>query len=100
MPDPLATFSDWLMWAVGGLLTFVGLPTGKVITDNRARSKANKRTLEGDPNDPNNEGINEIVADTRQRVGVLEEKLDTARRERKHEHEAVMGRIDDLDGRE
>lgn len=82
------------MWAAGGLAAAFA-PVLGVVKRNRDRSIQNARRLEGDGAN-GYEGLMAITKDTRERVAVLEEKMDTARRERKHEHEAVMDSIEDL----
>ena len=96
MSSPTTLLSDWLMWALGGLAAVL-TPLGGFVKKNRDRSMQNQRQLQGDPSDPNAEGVLQIARDTQVRVGKLEEKLDRARRERKDEHEAVMDRINEID---
>lgn len=96
-PNPLTVASDWLMWGAGALAALLAVPLG-VVKRNRDRSKKNQRQLQGDPNDPNTEGVLQIAADTRERIAVVEEKVDDYRREMRHEHEAVMDRLDDIGG--
>lgn len=97
MPGPIDNFVMWLLGGAASALATVGLPVGKVVKDNRQRSRRNQRLLEGDPQDPNSEGVLQIAYDTRGRVASLDEKVDDVRREIRREHETVMDRLDRMD---
>lgn len=75
-------------WAVGGLSGAVAA-VGGVVYSNRERSKQNKRQLQGDPDDPNAEGVLEIAHETRDKVDRLEERMQA-------EHREVMSKLDDI----
>lgn len=92
----MSVVSDFVLWILGGAAAMLA-PVGGVVKRNRDRSMTNKRRLEGDENPDGYEGLMTVARDTQERVGVLEEKMDTMRRERRHEHEAVMDRIDEVD---
>lgn len=85
----LDSLGEWLMW-VGGALAAVLTTGGTVVKRNRDRSRKNERQLEGDPNDPNVEGVLEIAYDTR-------ERLEDFRSETRREHKQVMDRLEELD---
>lgn len=94
----LQAVGDWIMWAIGALLTFIGVPVGGVIKRNRDRTLQNKRQLQGDPDDPNSEGVLEIANDTREKVDSLERKVAENRREMREEHQAVMAQLEEIQG--
>lgn len=93
--------SDWLLWLLGGVAALLSPALG-VVKRNRDRTLQNKRQLQGDPDDPNADGVLQIANDTRARVDEVDRKLDDFRRETKREHERVMARLerlaDDADG--
>lgn len=99
MVDPATALAEWVMWALGGLAALLTVPLA-VIKRNRDRSVNNKRQLEGDPNDPNAEGVLEIAHQTREHVEFLDEKMDDFRRETHREHQAVMDRLESLNGQD
>lgn len=75
--------------ALGGtMLTILAIPA-KFVRGNHQRSKQNKRQLQGDPDDPNAEGVLQIANETREQVEHLDEKMD-------QQHEAVLERVEDL----
>lgn len=71
---------------------------GGVVGTNHKRSKSNKRKLDGDPDDPNQEGVLEIAHETREHVEELDVRIQQMRRETRHEHEEVMDRLETIQG--
>lgn len=87
MSGAISVVSEWVMWAVGGIVAVVA-PVGGVVKRNRDRSIENKRQLQGDPNDPNTEGVLAIAFETR-------EELHEFRREARRSHEELMEKVDE-----
>lgn len=96
MAGPLGDFAMWLLGGAASVLTAIGVPVGKVIKDNRRRSLSNQRQLEGDPENPNAEGVLEIAHETRRRVEAVETNLEEFRRDDERKHEEVMDRLERL----
>lgn len=107
--------SDWAL-AVAGTAGTIALGGGKAIhgnhrrskqngerskeneqrsKQNERRSKKNERYLEG-TDDPNHDGINETVNETRERLENFESEFQEFRRETKREHAEVMRRMEGL----
>lgn len=97
MASLLSLLNDWLLYILG----LLGLGGGGGVigyvrrVDEKAdsaldRSQRNHRQLTGDPDDPNAEGVLQIVHETRS-------DLHEFRRETRREHREVMNRIDDLE---
>lgn len=100
--------SDWLMWLLGGIgsaLTLLGGPllaTHNRSKDNRDRlddiepvaedaeelARANRRILAGEDDDPNHDGILEIVSDNNEQIRQLEERME-------EQHEKVLDRLEE-----
>jgi gas vesicle protein len=100
--------TDWLMWLLGGLgsaLTLLGGPL--LATHNRSKdnadrlddieplaeeanelARANRRILAGEDDDPNHDGILEIVSDNNEQIRNLEERMQ-------QQHEKVLERLED-----
>lgn len=83
-----ATLSDWAL-ELYSLAGTVVLAAGGFVGRNHKRSKKNERRLEGDPDDPNHEGLLEIADDTRNKVDQLEDKMD-------EQHERLVRRVEEL----
>lgn len=88
----LATFtSDLVLWGAG-LLGITGGGGGAIAYIKRidSRSKRNKRKLDGDPNDPNHEGVLQIAYDARETVHRVEEDVERLERKMDSQHEQVI----------
>jgi len=75
-------------WTLGGVGTVLS-GVGGLVYRNRRRSIKNRRQLEGDPEDPNTEGVLEIAHDTRDKVETLEEHMN-------REHREVMEKLESM----
>lgn len=82
--------TEWAL-ALGGVLGSSVLAFLGYVRRVDRRSKKNERRLEGDPEDPNNEGALNIVAETRR-------ELQEFREETRRDHREVMERIEEMDG--
>lgn len=92
MLDALAAIAKWVndwLLAIGTGVVGLGSLAAGVMIGNLRRSKRNERRLEGDPDDPNNEGLMDVAHETR-------EELEEFRREAKKDHEEVREMIEDL----
>lgn len=69
---------------------------GGAVFGNHRRSKKNERQLEGDPGDPNTEGVLTIAKETREKVDRIDRQFDEFREETRRDHGEVMDRIEDL----
>lgn len=90
MAGPLTEFWMWLLGGAASALATLGLPIGKVVKANHKRSLQNQKQLQGDPDDPNAEGILQIVYETRS-------DLREFRREMRREHREMMDRLEDME---
>lgn len=75
-------------WFLGGLSTIV-VGVGGVVKKNRDRSLQNRRQLQGDPDDPNAEGVLDIAHETREKVDNMEARME-------REHREVMSKLDEI----
>lgn len=91
---PVEGASDWILWALGGLATAFSVPLA-VVKRNRDRSRKNERQLEGDDNDPNHEGVLEIVHETRAEVHEVNEQTQANRRMIRSGFREVCSAIDE-----
>jgi TolA-binding protein len=90
----LTVLSDWIVAALA-LLSAAGVPVG-VITGNRKRSKKNQRQLQGDPDNPNHEGVLDISKENAEKLDEQGEKID----ELDSKVERVLDRVEELAGDE
>lgn len=82
---------------VAPVVAAILVPFAAVVKRIRDRSIRNQRQLQGDPDNPNAEGVLQISHDNRERLARLEQKMDSFRTEMQREHEAVMERLNELD---
>lgn len=79
---------EWIVGASGALLTLFAIPT-KVVKDNHKRSTKNKRQLQGDDDDPNDEGVLQISKRNGEKIDKLEERMQ-------EQHAEVLETVEDL----
>ena len=82
---------DWLL-AVVGAITSLLVPAGGIIKRNHSRSKRNERQLQGDPNDPHNNGVLDISKQNAEKLDEQGEKID----ELDSKVERVLDRVESL----
>ena len=63
-----------------------------------ARSRTNKRQLQGDPKDPNAKGVLQIANETHHELNQFYEEFEQFRRETKQDHEAVIRKLEEMNG--
>lgn len=88
--------SEWLLAAVsvigGGVLSLTGL-----VRNADKRSKRNERRLEGDPENPNHDGVMALVRENKDVSEKNGRKIDHLEDRIEDQHRAVLDRIEDLD---
>jgi hypothetical protein len=87
----VTVISDWLLAALGALASLI-FPLGGVIKNNHSRSKRNERQLQGDPNDPHNNGVLDISKQNAEKLDEQGEKID----ELDSKVERVLDRVESL----
>lgn len=100
----LGSLADWFVAALalagigGGGILGVGAKVNRRTKDNEDRSKRNKRILEGDPDNPQHDGLLSTTQETRQRVEDVEHKIDELGRKMDEQHSDLLDRLDERDG--
>ena len=87
--------SDWILAALGVAGTGLTI-LGGLVKGNYSRSTKNERRLEGDPDDPNYDGVMEIAKRNGELSEENGEKIDQLEEHMNEQHEELVDRIDDL----
>ena len=93
----ISVLSDWLLYVAGAIGLFFSGLIGAV-TQNTKRSKQNQRQLQGDPNDPNSEGVLQIANETQYDLNEFYTEFEEFRRETKRDHERVIRKLEEMNG--
>lgn len=93
----ISILSDWAYHALVALGLAVSGLVGAV-TRNTKRSKQNQRQLQGDPNDPNTEGVLQISNETRTDLNEFYTEFEKFRQETKRDHDRVIRKLEEMNG--
>lgn len=93
----ISVISDWALYVLGAIGLFMSGLIGAV-TQNTKRSKRNERQLQGDPKDPNAEGVLQIANETRTDLNEFYTEFHDFRRETKRDHQRVIQKLEEMNG--
>lgn len=88
----IQALSDWLLAGVGGFVAVIGGYARQI--DSKAdtaldTAERNRRRLEGDPENPSDEGLMDLAFQTREKLDRMEIRME-------REHREVMSKLEDI----
>lgn len=93
----ISVISDWAYHALVAIGLAVSGLVGAV-TRNTKRSKQNARQLQGDPKDPNTDGVLQIAAETREDLNEFYNEFEDFTQETKQDHQRVIRKLEEMNG--